>query len=167
MNRLFDGKEYGLILDYSGVIEDLDEAIDFYAQLADFDESDLAETVHYLEEATAKLPQYHSNIWELFPGMKGTTDAEAFAQSLRDEEKRNRFYERFNLFSRTLSMALASTNFLENTPEKTIRRYKQDLKSLPTFERRSRSASRSASTFPNTNPRSRSCSIRTWVPVKS
>lgn len=128
VNRLFDGKEYGLILDYSGVIEELDEAIDFYAQLADFDESDLAETVHYLEEATDKLPQHHSDLWELFPGMRGTTDAEAFAKSLRDEEKRNRFYERFNLFSRTLSMALASTNFLERTPEKTIQRYKQDLK---------------------------------------
>ena len=128
VNRLFDGKEYGLILDYSGVIEELDDAIDFYAQLADYDESDLAETVHYLEEATAKLPQYHSDLWELFPGMKGTTDAEAFAESLRDEEKRNRFYDRFNLFSRTLAMALASTNFLEKTPEKTIKGYKQDLK---------------------------------------
>ncbi len=128
VNRLFDGKEYGLILDYSGVIEELDEAIDFYSQLADFDESDLAETVHYLEEATGKLPQYHSDLWELFPGMKGTTDAEAFAESLRDEEKRNQFYDRFNLFSRTLSMALASTNFLEKTPEKTIQLYKQDLK---------------------------------------
>ncbi len=128
VNRLFDGKEYGLILDYSGAIDELNEAIDFYAQLADFDESDLAETVHYLEEAAAKLPQYHSDLWELFPGMKGTTDAEAFAQSLRDEEKRNRFYDRFNLFARTLSLALASTNFLEKTPEKTIQRYKQDLK---------------------------------------
>jgi len=32
---LHEGKEYGLILDYSGVIENLDEAIDFYSQLAD------------------------------------------------------------------------------------------------------------------------------------
>jgi type I restriction enzyme R subunit len=128
VNRLFDGKEYGLILDYSGVIEELDEAIDFYAQLADFDESDLAETVHYLEEATSKLPQYHSDMWELLPGMKGSFDTEPFAESLRDEEKRNRFYERFNLFSRTLAMALASTNFLEKTPEATVKRYKKDLK---------------------------------------
>jgi len=128
VNRLFEGKEHGLILDYSGVIEELDETIDFYAQLADFDAADLADTVHYLAEATAKLPQYHSDIWELFPGMKGTTDAEAFAECLRDEEKRNCFYDRFNLFARTLSMALASTNFLEKTPEKTIQRYKQDLK---------------------------------------
>eukprot|EP00903_Cladosiphon_okamuranus_P004171 g4169.t1 len=128
VNRLFDGKEYGLILDYSGVIEELDEAIDFYSQLADFDESDLAETVHFVEEEAAKLPQYHSDLWELFAALKGSSDPEAFALSLRDEEKRNRFYDRFSQFARTLSLALASTNFLTDTPEKTIQRYKQDLK---------------------------------------
>lgn len=128
VNRLFDGKEYGLILDYSGVIEELDDAIDFYSQLADFDESDLAETVHFVEEEVYKLPQYHSDLWELFAALKGSTDPEVFAQSLRNEEKRNRFYERFSQFSRTLSLALASTAFLTNTPEKTIQRYKVDLK---------------------------------------
>jgi type I restriction enzyme R subunit len=128
VNRLYEGKEYGLVLDYSGVIEDLDEAIDFYAKLADFDDSDLAETVRFVEDEAAKLPQYHSDVWELFPGLKGTADPEAFAVSLRDEEKRNRFYDRFSLFARTLSMALASTTFLEKTPEDTIQRYKADLK---------------------------------------
>ena len=37
VNRLYEGKEYGLILDYSGVIRELDEAIDFYSRLADYD----------------------------------------------------------------------------------------------------------------------------------
>lgn len=128
VNRLFDGKEYGLILDYSGVIEELDEAIDFYARLADFDESDLSETVHNVEDEASKLPQYHSNLWELFPGLKGTMDPEAFAVSLRDVQKRDRFYDRFSQFARTLALALASTSFLEKTPEQTIQRYKTDLK---------------------------------------
>lgn len=128
VNRLHDGKEFGLILDYSGVIEDLDEAIDFYQELADFDESDLVDTVNYVADEAAKLPQYHSDVWELFPGLKGTADPEAFSESLRDEEKRNRFYDRFALFARTFSMALASTTFLEDTPETTIQKYKADLK---------------------------------------
>jgi len=41
VNRLHEGKEYGLILDYSGVIQELDEATDFYTQLADYDRADL------------------------------------------------------------------------------------------------------------------------------
>lgn len=128
VNRLFEGKQYGLILDYSGVIEDLDEAIDFYTKLADYDKDDLAETVHFVQEEAAKLPQLHSDVWELFPGLKGTADPEPFAQSLRDEAKRNRFYERFSAFARTLALALSSTSFLETTPETTIQRYKADLK---------------------------------------
>lgn len=128
VNRLFDGKEHGLILDYSGVIEELDEAIDFYSQLAEYDESDLAETVHYVNEEAAKLPQLHSDLWELFPSLKGTTDPEAFAKSLREADRRNRFYERFSLFARTLALALSSTSFLEETPEATIQQYKNDLK---------------------------------------
>ena len=128
VNRLFEGKEFGLILDYTGVIEELDEAIDFYAQLADYDEADLSETVQMLGDEAAKLPQRLSDLWELFPGLKGTTDTEPFLQQLRKVEKRDRFYDRFGLFARTLSLALASTTFLEETPEATIRQYKQDLK---------------------------------------
>lgn len=128
VNRLYEGKEYGLILDYSGVIENLDEAIDFYTHLADYDREDLADTVTYLEDQASRLPQQHSDIWELFTEVKGSKDPEAYEEHLRDVERRNRFYERFSLFARTLAMALASTSFIEKTPRKTLDRYKQDLK---------------------------------------
>lgn len=128
VNRLHEGKEYGLILDYSGVIEELDEAIDFYAQLANYDRADLEETITYVADRAAELPQLHSNLWELFEKVKGAKDPEVYEVHLRDDNLRNRFYERFSLFARTLSLALSSMNFLETTPEKTIRKYKADLK---------------------------------------
>jgi type I restriction enzyme R subunit len=128
VNRLFDGKEYGLILDYSGVIENLDEAIDFYQKLADYDRNDLAQTVTYIEDQTARLPQQHADVWELFASVKGNKDPEAYEELLRDVELRNRFYERFGLFARTLALALSSTTFLGKTTPKTVDRYKQDLK---------------------------------------
>jgi type I restriction enzyme R subunit len=128
VNRLHEGKEYGLILDYSGVIEALDQAIDFYAQLADFDRADLEETVTYIAEKAAELPRLYSNLWALFEEIKGAADPEVYEVHLRDDDLRNRFYERFSLFARTLSLALSSTRFLETTPEKTINRYKVDLK---------------------------------------
>jgi type I restriction enzyme R subunit len=128
VNRLFDGKEYGLILDYSGVIAELDEAIDFYTQLADYDREDLAETVSTIQDRAAQLPQLHSDLWELFTEVKGAKDPEAYETHLRDPERRNRFYDRFGLFARTLALAFSSTSFLENTPDKTVRTYKKDLK---------------------------------------
>jgi type I restriction enzyme, R subunit len=128
VNRLFEGKEHGLILDYSGVIEELDEAIDFYTQLADYDSSDLEQTVGYVQDVTNNLPQLHSDLWEVFTSVRGSKDPEAYEELLRDQERRDRFYERFSLFARTLSLALSSTTFLEQTPEKQIFTYKTDLK---------------------------------------
>lgn len=128
VNRLHEGKEYGLILDYSGVIEELDEAIDFYAKLANYERADLEETFTYIADRAAELPQLHSNLWALFEKVKGAKDPEVYEVHLRDDDLRNRFYERFSLFARTLSLGLSSMNFLETTPEKTIRKYKADLK---------------------------------------
>jgi type I restriction enzyme R subunit len=128
VNRLHEGKEYGLILDYSGVIQELDEAIDFYSQLADYDRADLEETVHYIADRAAELPQLHSNLWELFEEVKGAKDPEVYEVHLRDDGLRNRFYERFSIFARTLSLALSSTNFLEAASPGIIGTYKADLK---------------------------------------
>jgi len=128
VNRLHEGKENGLILDYSGVIESLDEAIDFYSQLADYDRIDLEQTVTYISDQAVKLPQMHSNLWELFTQLKGLKDPEAYEIHLRDADLRNGFYERFSLFARTLALALSSSNFLEASKRETIERYKKDLK---------------------------------------
>jgi len=128
VNRLHEGKDEGLILDYSGVIEELDEAIDFYSQLANYDRFDLEETVTYIADKVKELPQLHSNLWELFKEVKGTRDPEVYEVHLRDDDLRNRFYERFSLFARTLSLALSSTDFLETASLKIIKKYKADLK---------------------------------------
>ncbi len=128
VNRLHEGKEYGLILDYSGVIQELDQAIDFYSQLADYDRADLEDTVTYISDQAAKLPQQHSDLWELFNAVKGSQNAEDYEVHLRDADLRNRFYERFSVFARTLSLALSSSNFLESTSPEDIFKYKSDLK---------------------------------------
>jgi len=128
VNRLYEGKDYGLILDYSGVVKELDEAIDFYSQLANYDRSDLEATITYISDRAAELPQLHSNLWELFQEVRGAKDPEVYEVHLRDADRRNKFYERFSLFARTLALALSSTSFLEATALKTILKYKADLK---------------------------------------
>ncbi len=128
VNRLHPGKEYGLILDYSGVIQELDQAIDFYDQLAGYDPADLSGTVAYVRERTDRLPQLHADVLELFAAVRRDEDPEIYETHLRDEVLRNRFYERFGLFARTLALALSSTAYLVATPEKRVLRYKADLK---------------------------------------
>ncbi len=55
VNRLFEGKEFGLIVDYRGILGELNEAIDTYDALADFDPEDVKDTIVDVSEEIEKL----------------------------------------------------------------------------------------------------------------
>ena len=130
VNRLFDGKDFGYIIDYRGVLQNLDEAFDLYGQLAEFEREgidDLAQAITDVSSESRKLRQRHSDLWDLFKTIKNKQDEEEYEQLLADEGLRDRFYERLSTFSRTLAVALSSASFLDETPEKRIDGYKADL----------------------------------------
>lgn len=127
VNRTCEGKDYGYIIDYEGVLKELDEALGVYS---DYDEDDLdvfRETLVPVSDKIAELPQRHSDLWELFKMIPNKRDLEAYAQSLRMEDRRHEFYDRLTAFSSVLQLALSTKEFFENTDEKAIHRYKDDL----------------------------------------
>jgi type I restriction enzyme R subunit len=128
VNRLSEGKEFGYILDYRGVLENLGRALDLYGKLGSFDAHDLDGTLTDVAEEIRKLPQHHSNLWEIFNAVRNTRDAEQYERLLADEPLREEFYERLSLFARTLAIALASTRFMEETPPEKVKKYRDDLK---------------------------------------
>ena len=131
VNRLFDGKDFGYIIDYRGVLQNLDEAFDLYGQLAEFEREgidDLASAITDVSAESRKLRQRYSDLWDLFKTIQNRQDEEEYEQLLADEGLRDRFYERLSAFSRTLGVALSSAGFLDVTPEKKIDSYKSDLR---------------------------------------
>ena len=127
VNRTCEGKDYGYIIDYEGVLKELDEALGVYSE---YDEDDLdvfRETLVPVSDKIAELPQRHSDLWELFKMIPNKRDLEAYAQSLRMEDRRHEFYDRLTAFSSVLQLALSTKEFFENTDEKAIHRYKDDL----------------------------------------
>jgi type I restriction enzyme, R subunit len=128
VNRLHDGKEFGYILDYRGVLENLDQALDLYNALPEFDAADLHDLMTDVKVVAATLPQKHSQLWELFKEVQKSQDEEAYELHLADEERRARFYERLSAYSRTLAVALSSVQFLEETNPEKIQTYRSDLK---------------------------------------
>jgi type I restriction enzyme R subunit len=131
VNRLCDGKDFGYIIDYRGVLESLDKALDIYGQLAEFDKEgldDLCTALHDVSEETRRLPQRHSDLWEVFKTVRNKRDEEAYEQFLADEAARERFYERLSAYARTLAVALSSDAFLRSTPEERLAKYKDDLR---------------------------------------
>jgi type I restriction enzyme R subunit len=129
VNRIYDGKDYGLVVDYRGVFGELHEALDAYAALAreGFDREDVENAILDVKEEISQLASRHANVWELFKGVD-KKDLEAMQLALAPEDVRERFYARLRLFSSTLQLALSNAKFLEDAPEKTVQRYKNDLK---------------------------------------
>ena len=132
VNRLFEGKDYGLIIDYRGIFGELNEAIDTYAALENegFDAEDIEGTLTDISEEIKLLPQRHTNVWEVFKEVDNQKDLEAMQRHLEPEDRRQRFYEVLSLFTKTLQLALANAKFQDETPENKIARYKDDLKSF-------------------------------------
>jgi type I restriction enzyme R subunit len=127
VNRLYPDKDYGYIIDYYGVLGALDEALELYSNFQDFDVNDLDSTFTDIKDEISKLPQKHSELWDVFKTIINKKDAEAFQQHLRDEAIRVSFYDKLSAYARILKLALSSIEFHQATPEKNIQRYKDDL----------------------------------------
>ncbi|MBR0538653.1 MAG: type I restriction endonuclease subunit R [Bacteroidales bacterium] len=127
VNRTCEGKDFGYIIDYYGVLRELDDALSIYSEYDEDDREVFRDTLVPVSDKIAELPQRYSDLWELFKMIPNKRDLEAYAQSLRMEDRRHEFYDRLTAFSSVLQLALSTEEFFKNTDEKTIRRYKEDL----------------------------------------
>lgn len=109
-NRLREGKEYGLIVDYRGLIQKLDAAMDMYsgAGLENFESGDLKGVVIDVLEALGQLRAAYTNLMDLFTDVQDLSDTEAVEVSLADEKKREQFYNLLCSFGRALNLVLNS-----------------------------------------------------------
>jgi type I restriction enzyme R subunit len=127
VNRVCEGKDYGFIIDYYGVLSDLDKAVNMYSSLSEYDEEDLRGTLLSMHEEMGKLPGYHSHLWDIFKSIENENDTELYERFLENKATRNDFYERLSLYARTLRIALASFEFFKTHSSQQINTYKNDL----------------------------------------
>lgn len=149
VNRLHEGKKFGLLIDYRGILKELDITLEAYQDLAErtqegYDIEDLAGLYRRTSTEYKKLPQLHQALWALFKDVKNRGDLEQFRQVLipqyaEDEDGvsydtrqkvREDFYEALLKFSLCLEIALGSSSFYEDRSfsEEDIRTYKRDVR---------------------------------------
>lgn len=107
-NRLHEGKDYGLIVDYRGLIEKLDTAMDMYsgAGLENFDGGDLKGVVVDVMSAVGNLRSAYTQLVELFAPVGNIHDTEAVEVFLADDKVRQDFYTLLCAFGRALNLVL-------------------------------------------------------------
>ncbi|KOA98474.1 HsdR family type I site-specific deoxyribonuclease [Xanthomonas arboricola] len=149
VNRLHDAKRHGLLVDYRGILTELDTAVRAYRDLetrtqAGFDVADLEGLYRAVGTEYKHLPVMHARLWAFFDGVANRRDLEQFRQRLiphfvrgadgQDYDDRQAlredFYAALTDFGLCLQTALSSRSFFEDSafPDALIDRYKQDLR---------------------------------------
>ena len=101
VNRLHEEgeteKKFGFIIDYQGLLGELDSALTTYSALEGYDPEDLVGAVLDVREEIRKLRHYHGRLWDLFRPVPNKNDMEAMEQFLADEARSRRNRNHFRL----------------------------------------------------------------------
>jgi len=130
VNRLYEGKDFGFIIDYRGLLEKLDEALDMYSGegLENFDPKDLKGALYDVISIIGSLRQYYTDLINIFIPVKNKKDVEEYEVLLANDEFREDFYSVLSHFGRYLSIALESEQVYNALSKNELNTYKRDLK---------------------------------------
>ncbi len=148
VNRLHPKKQFGLLIDYRGILAELDTTIAKYQDLASrtqggFDVSDIEGLYQQMSTEYKKLPRLYADLWAIFKDVKNKGDIEQLRQVIvpRMQERngemidvnqkiREDFYDRLSEFTNCLKIALQSASFYEDKSfsEDDRRHYKETVK---------------------------------------
>mgnify|MGYP003629419698 FL=1 len=149
VNRLHSKKQFGYLIDYRGILKELDTTIEKYQDLAErtqggFDIDDLKGLYNRMDTEYKKLPGLHSELWDIFATVKNKQDGPALRQALAPKvqdvdgklvdtnlKKRDDFYSALTVFSNCIKVALQSASYFEDKSFDSKRDlYKRDLKAF-------------------------------------
>ncbi len=149
VNRLHEEKQYGLLIDYRGILKELDTAIADYQDLekrtqGGYDIDDLEGLYAQISTEYKRLPALQDKLWAIFVSIDNRKDLEQYRQILvpryvQDDEGhdydtrqsvREDFYEALTEFGMCLKLALSSRSFFEDRSftDEIIQTYKDDLR---------------------------------------
>ena len=149
VNRLHEQKQYGLLIDYRGILDELDTAIKKFQDLASrtqggYDIDDIDGLYQQMSTEYKRLPHLHDQLWNIFSSVNNRRDLEQYRQILipdyaedsdgnsydRRQKTREDFYGALTDFGLCLKLALSSRSFFEDGSftEEIIKTYKRDLR---------------------------------------
>ena len=150
VNRLHPKKKFGLLIDYRGILSELDTTIQKYQDLASrtqggYDINDIAGLYNQMSTEYKRLPQLYKQLWAIFADVKNKNDIEQLRQVLvpKIEDRggelvdvclkvREDFYEALTAFASCLKVALQSATFFEDKSfsDADRKHYKETFKQL-------------------------------------
>lgn len=132
VNRVYPGKDFGLIVDYWGVFSKLNTAMDMYSDeksgMDGYDRADIENAILGAGDQKLKLEKAYMELWAIFEGKDfNRNSSEGWQSILADDDLRKVFYIRLSVFSRLLDLAMGSYALYNAIGYDQVQRYKQDL----------------------------------------
>jgi type I restriction enzyme R subunit len=130
VNRIYEGKDYGFIIDYRGLIKELNDALEVYsgAGLENFDGQDIKGALVDVISVVGMLRQAYTNLVNIFVPVKNRKDKEEYELLLANEEIRNDFYDTLSQFGKYLAIALESEHVYNALGDEEVGKFKREIK---------------------------------------
>lgn len=138
VNRIYSGKDFGLIVDYWGLFGNLSSALEMYSDdtsgFSEFDPSDITDALSTAAEGKEKLRQTHVDLWAFFGDASfDQTNPRAWVAFFDREDPdessklRKEFYERLAAYTKMMNLAVGDYSLYQSIGFEEMQRYKADL----------------------------------------
>lgn len=130
VNRVYKGKDFGLIVDYWGVFTKLTKAIDMYndaeSRFNQYDSSDIEDAIYGPLDEKNKLEESNNKLWKMFEELSDSSTSNEWQLSLKEERRRKEFYENLKEYANILNLALTNREIFIVVGIEKLEEYKQD-----------------------------------------
>ncbi len=130
VNRVYKGKDFGLIVDYWGIFKKLKTALDLYDDAESamnlFDQEDIESAILGPVDEKNKLENAHAELLKLFDDVAKDAASDEWQLSLEDDEKRNEFYEKLKNYANLLNLALTNRDIFVEIGFDKLEEYRRD-----------------------------------------
>lgn len=131
VNRVYENKDFGLIVDYIGIFKKLNSALDLYSDeqsgMNTFEQSEIENTISAVLDEKGHLEKSYQDLWDIFKGIsKNETAANIWQERLRDNVVRKGFYEKLSIFAKLVDFMFSNYELYETVGDKKAEEYRQD-----------------------------------------
>ena len=131
VNRVYENKDFGLIVDYIGIFKKLNSALDLYTDtrsgMDNYAPEDIKAAVSSVLEEKDALEAAHEKLWDIFKGVnRNETSANIWQEHLREYDVRKRFYETLSAFAKRLDFMYSSLELFEAVGFEKAELYQKD-----------------------------------------
>lgn len=130
VNRVYKGKDFGLIVDYWGIFKKLRAAVDLYddaeSSMNIYDQEDIEGSILGPVDEKNKLEKAHQELWSLFSDIDKNAPSDVWQMSLEDEIKRTDFYDKLKDYANLLNLALTNRDIFIEIGFDNLEKYRSD-----------------------------------------